>query len=87
MVRALDDGLGLLVDEVEEDSLAQDLGVLAGDIVTEIGGVEIRGVDNVRQALGAIEAGETVEVVVIREGETVELRATKRKSAVTVRIR
>lgn len=87
MVRTLDEGLGLLVDEVEADSLAQDLGVLAGDIVTHIGGVEIRGVDNVREALGAIEAGETVEVVVIREGETVELQATKRKSAATVRIR
>ena len=87
MVRALDEGLGLLVDEVEEDSLAQDLGVRAGDIITRIGEVEIRGVENVREALGAIVAGETVDVVVTREGENIELEATKRKTAETVRIR
>jgi hypothetical protein len=87
MVRALDEGLGLLVDEVEEDSLAQDLGVRAGDIITRIGAVEIRAVENVREALGAIVAGETVDVVVTREGENVELEATKRKTAETVKIR
>ena len=87
MVRALDEGLGLLVDEVEEDSLAQDLGVRAGDIITRIGEVEIRAVENVREALGAIVAGETVDVVVTREGENVELEATKRKTAETVKIR
>ncbi len=47
----------------------------------EIGGVEIRGIESVQQALGAIEAGQSVEVTVNRRGETVELRAEKRKSA------
>ena len=64
----LEEGLGLWVVEVQEGTLAEDLGVLEGDIVLEIGGVEIRGVEDVQKALGAIEAGEPVEVLVNRRG-------------------
>jgi hypothetical protein len=77
----LDEGVGLLVVEVQGDTLAEDLGVREGDIVLEIGGLEIRGVEDVQEALGAIKAGEPVPVVVNRQGQRVELAAEKRKSA------
>lgn len=76
-----EEGEGLFVEEVQEGTLAERLGIEAGDVVVKIGETAIRGVGDVQDALGGIEAGETVRVEVDRDGETVVLEAEKKVSA------
>lgn len=74
-------GQGLEIRSVSKDSLAADLGIEAGDVLLEIDGSRIGTREDVAAALGAIAAGEDVEVVVSRRGREVELEAKKRESA------
>ena len=73
----LEPGQGLLVKEVTEDSLAEVLGIKAGDVVYEIDGVEVFSTKDIAKTLGAIDKGETVKVKVNRKGRSLELEAKK----------
>lgn len=73
----LDDGVGLMVQSVASDSLAQNLGLRAGDIVVRIGEHAIGSPGDVRSALAAITGGQQVEVKFLRKGA--ELTATAEK--------
>ncbi len=64
----LEDGRGLLVESVQDGSLAVALGLQHGDIVVKIGERAIGSTDDVQQALAAIEVGKPVEVVFLRKG-------------------
>ena len=77
----IDEGQGLLVDEVEDDTLAEALGIEKGDIIVEIDGITIYSPTDVGRALGRIEAGKKVEVKVIRRGRDLTLEAEKREGA------
>lgn len=77
----LEDGEGLLVESVQSGSLAESLGLAAGDIVTRIGGAKIGSPADVQQALGAIEKGATVEVQFVRKGVAKTASATKTEAA------
>ena len=74
-------GQGLLVKEVTDDSLAQALGIEAGDVVYEIDGAEIFSATDVAKTLGAIDKGEPVKVKVNRKGRDLELEARKLEGA------
>lgn len=74
-------GRGILVEEVEEGSLAAALGIRAKDVVVKIGDREIDGAGDVRTALRAIPKGEEVAVVVNRRGKVLTLTAKKRADA------
>lgn len=76
----------LAVEEVQEDSLAAALGVQKGDLVTHVGGRAIATTQDVQEALGSIEAGQDVEVRVLRRGKTVELVAEKPAAAKESRV-
>lgn len=73
----LEDGLGLMVDEVQPDMLAQRLGIERGDIVLQIGTQAIRGTADVQQALGDIAPGDKVEVKLLRRGKELVLQGAK----------
>lgn len=77
----LAEGEGLLVESVQSGSLAEALGLAAGDIVTRIGGTKIGAAADVQQALGAIEKGATVEVQFVRKGVTKTASAAKTEEA------
>ena len=66
---------GLLVQEIEADSVAAKAGVKVGDVVVAIGGESIEGVSDVRRALAA-KAGSEVEVEVVRKKKRKTLKAT-----------
>lgn len=66
---------GVLVTEVREDAT---LGVKAGDVIVAIGGRAIEDGDDVRRILGSYEPEEPVRLTVVRKGERVELRGTRR---------
>ncbi|MBI5853432.1 MAG: PDZ domain-containing protein [Planctomycetes bacterium] len=72
---------GILVDSVEDGSLAQALGIEPRDVVVAIGDSAIRGPADVRAALRSIEKGSLVKVTVNRLGKTVTLEATKAAGA------
>ena len=72
---------GILVDSVEDGSLAQALGIDSRDVVVAIGDAVIRGPADVRAALRTIEKGATVRVTVNRLGKSVSLEAVKTAGA------
>lgn len=76
-----DEGEGLRIVSVVEDSLAGDLGLEEGDVLLAINGHEILSRADVAEELGKIEAGKSVEVRVNRKGRPVDLNAEKRQSA------
>jgi hypothetical protein len=73
----LEAGEGLWVDSVEDDTLAQALGLQSGDIVVKIGEESIGSPQDVQRALGGIAKGETVKVELVRKGERKTATAAK----------
>ncbi len=71
------EGEGLQVDQVQPDTLAVALGLLPGDIITNIGSVKIGDPKSVRDALAGIDAGAAVEVLILRRGKEQTVTAAK----------
>ena len=67
----------LCVDGVQPGTLAESLSLRAGDLVVRIAGKSIASTADVQEALGSVEAGAEVEVVVYRKGIETTLRAKK----------
>lgn len=67
----------LCVDQVQSGTLAEALGLRSGDLVVRIAGKPIANTADVQDALGSVEAGADVEVVVYRKGLETTLRAKK----------
>lgn len=87
----LEEARGFLVMEVVEDSPADDAGLqggdyeesirgdtltLGGDVITSIGGKQVRKLSDVLNYLAQQEVGDTVSLTVIREGEETQLSIT-----------
>ena len=68
---------GLMVESVQEGSLAESLGLQRGDIVVQIESTAIGSSMDVQKALGGIEAGKQVEVKFLRKGKEMTAKATK----------
>jgi len=66
---------GALVASLEDGAPAAAAGVVVGDIIVELAGAPILDPDSLRLALGD-RPGETVELIVLRGGTRVALRAT-----------
>lgn len=73
----LPDGVGLMVEDVQDGSLAAALGLSRGDIVTRIGTVPIGSPQDVQKALAPIAVGEDVEVHFVRKGRDQLAKAKK----------
>jgi len=70
------DAAGLLVDGVTEGKPAQKAGILAGDIITQIGDISITDMQTYMNALGKFEKGQQVPVKIIRNKEEKILQVT-----------
>jgi serine protease Do len=68
---------GLMVESVQEGSLAESLGLQRGDIVVQIESTAIGSSMDVQKVLGGIEAGKQVEVKFLRKGKEMTAKATK----------
>ena len=66
---------GAYVSYVEEGSAADLAGILAGDVICQIGSIEIATADHLQTALRGYHAGDTVEIVVYR-GEALTISVT-----------
>ena len=76
---------GLMVGEVQVDTLAAACGLLADDIVLEIGGRSVASPADVAEALSVIKKGEEVRVVFLRRGRREVAEAMKQHDAATER--
>ncbi|MCK4301601.1 MAG: PDZ domain-containing protein [candidate division Zixibacteria bacterium] len=59
-------GRGALIQEVEEDSPAEKAGLKAGDVIVAIDDEKVRDVDDVIEIIGDTDAGDKVEIAVLR---------------------
>ena len=67
---------GALVTEVEPNSPAEAVGILAGDVIVEIDGSAAENSMQVRNEIGLAQLGDTVSLIVLRDGARRSVRAT-----------
>jgi len=66
---------GGVITRVEDGSPADEAGLEAGDVVVAIDGRRLRGSADLRNRIGLVPVGESVDLTVIRDGERLVLRA------------
>jgi len=69
-------GEGLRLEGVIEGGPAARAGIRAGDVIVELGGVEISGIEDYARALDGLTIGQPVEVVFRRDGRTMKVEIT-----------
>jgi serine protease Do len=69
-IQDVEEGKGVKVQEVDEDSPASKAGLKEGDIITELNGKPVDGVDNVRAEIRDLKEGDLVKVKFSRKGST-----------------
>src|SRR5437762_8038427 len=72
---------GARVESVAPDSPAAAGGMRAGDVIVALGDTPIAGVDDLQRVLTGGRIGDTVEVIVLRRDQRLELSVTPRDSA------
>jgi S1-C subfamily serine protease len=72
----LPDRDGVLVREVQEDSPADRAGVRGGDLIVEAGGQPVTGLDDLYDALDALEDGQSLALGVVRGAEDLAVSVT-----------
>jgi len=65
--------LGAFVSRVEKGSCAETAGIQAGDIITQLGGEEITSYLELQKAVKKFAAGDAVDVVLYRAGDSLTL--------------
>ena len=71
---------GVLLSSVRNNSPADKAGVRGGDIVVELAGTNVENVYDYTNAIGALKVGQEVTIVVMRDGERLELPITPESS-------
>ncbi|WP_313523987.1 S1C family serine protease [Anaerotignum sp.] len=62
--------VGALIMEVTEGGPAESAGIMVGDIITSVNGKTVMDMDSLVQIIGETKVGDTVDVHVVRNGET-----------------
>jgi serine protease Do/serine protease DegQ len=66
---------GVVVARVDEDSAAAKAGLRAGDVIISVNGEPVDDSADVRNMIGLIRVGTTINLKIVREGKTQELQA------------
>jgi serine protease Do len=79
-IQDLEEGKGVKVKDVDDDSPASKAGLKDGDVITQINGKEVAGVDEVRNAIKDLKEGDSVKFTYKRgsKTETSEIKIPKR---------
>ena len=77
----MEPGAGAVVTQVEPDSAAELAGLQPGDLIVSVDGRVVAGSADLRSQIGLKRLGREVEIGVIRDGQTLSLKATLRKGA------
>jgi len=70
------DGRGILISEVVLESPAEKAGLKAGDILIKANGERIEDTPDLHDVIGDHEEGDEIELVVLRKGKEMKLKAT-----------
>ena len=83
LVAGVDNKMGALLAQIEPDGPAARAGLLPGDVVIRLDGVEVNGVDDLIRALDRDRIDRTLEMDVLRMGRlrTVDIHPVERKPA------
>src|SRR5437763_2237340 len=83
MVAGIDNKMGALLAQIEPDGPAAKAGLLPGDVVIRLDGVEVNGVDDLIRVLDRDRIGRTLEMDVLRLGRlrSVKIYPIERKPA------
>ncbi len=73
---ATGDRAGALIMEVFDGTAAADAGVMVDDVVISVNGVGVQGIDDLAAQVRAYQPGDTVLMVLIRDGEEMTLEIT-----------
>ena len=76
-----DDVQGALVSQVVEGSAAARAGIEAGDVITIIRGQPVKGAAELRNSIGMLKVGDSVEIDLLRDGKPRRLTAVLREVA------
>jgi S1-C subfamily serine protease len=71
-----DGGQGAVITEVQPDTPASEAGIVVGDLVVGIDGVQIDGASGMIAAIRDLEPGDELVLTVVRDGEQRDLTAT-----------
>jgi S1-C subfamily serine protease len=83
VVAGIDNAMGALLAQLEPDGPAVRAGLLPGDVVTRLDGVDINGVDDLIRALDRDRIGRTLQMEVLRIGRArvIDIHPIERKAA------
>jgi len=70
------DGKGMRIDGVREGRTASNAGIEKGDVVLKIGTIEVADMMSYMKALGEFEEGQTVDILILRNGKEMTKKAT-----------
>jgi hypothetical protein len=70
------EGGGVKLDGVSEGSPAEKAGLKGGDVIVKFGGKDVKDIEGYMDAMSAHKPGDTVEIVVNRDGKATTLKAT-----------
>lgn len=76
----IESGKGAVVTRVAKDSAAEEAGLEVGDVILSIHGTKLRNADTLRNTIGLLMVGQTVELEILREGEEITLSATVKET-------
>ena len=71
---------GAVVTQIIKDSAADEAGLQVGDIVTKIDGHRLINADSLRNTIGLLMVGQTIELDILRDGKDKTLRATVKET-------
>ncbi len=67
---------GVIISNIEAGSSADTAGLKVGDIIVSLGKRRVAGVHNIRNIIGLLRVGQTVELGLIRKGKALNINAT-----------
>jgi len=73
-------GQGAVVTQVFKDSAAHEAGLAVGDIVLSVDGVKLSSADSLRNTVGLLMVGQSIELEVLRDGKTKKHTATVKET-------
>ncbi|WP_018613108.1 PDZ domain-containing protein [Segetibacter koreensis] len=83
-IQDIEEGKGVKVKDVDEDSPASKAGIKEGDVITQVNGKDVAGVDELRTQIRDLKDGDVVKLTYKRDGknQNAEIKIPKRlKSA------
>jgi serine protease Do len=79
-IQDLEEGKGVTVKDVDDESPAEKAGLKEGDVITQVDGKEVGGVDELKQQIKDLKEGDTLKVTYKRGGanQTAEIKIPKK---------